>query len=314
MNSPLLSLQREMSQPLDLAAIKLANPIVDVIGASIPLKRAGREFVALCPFHSEKSPSFTIVPDKGFAHCFGCGWSGDQLDFICTSQGIGLREAGEMLAGGVVPVRPTALAAAIAQPDRSKEARAIWQMAEKAPGSPVEAYLAMRAIRPPFPPDIGFARLPCANLGPLPCLVAAVRNVEGDVMGIQRIWLAHDGLGKADIDKPKRSLGRIKGGAIRLGELDGTGCVTVCEGPEDGLSLLEMLGGPVWVAAGATFLPAMQFPPEVRSIVIGADNDPAGENAAREAAHAFTIRGLSVRIIRPLEDFKDFNDELRGAR
>lgn len=140
-----------------------------------------------------------------------------------------------------------------------------------------------------------------------------MRNVAGDLTGIQRIWLAHDGRGKADVAKPKRSLGQVKGGAIRLGDLDGTGCLTVCEGPEDGLSLLDMLGGPVWVAAGASFLPAMQFPPEVRSIVIGADNDPAGHTAAEGAARAYAERGLSVRIIRPLEWAKDFNDELRGA-
>ena len=77
------------------------------------------------------------------------------------------------------------------------------------------------------------------------------------------------------VAKPKRSLGTIKGGAIRLADLDGSGVVTVCEGPEDGLSLLEMLGGPVWVAAGASFLPLMQFPPEVHSVVIGADNGMA---------------------------------------
>jgi DNA primase len=141
-----------------------------------------------------------------------------------------------------------------------------------------------------------------------------VRDVQGEVMGIQRIWLAHDGQGKADVPKPKRSLGRVKGAAIRLGELDGSGAVTVCEGPEDGLSLLEMLGGPIWVAAGATFLPHMQLPPEVRSIVIAADNDPAGATAAQLAAQAFAERGLSVRIIRPLAAYKDFNDELRGKR
>jgi DNA primase len=57
----------------------------------------------------------------------------------------------------------------------------------------------------------------------------------------------------------------------------------------------------------------MQFPAEVASVLIGADNDPAGEQAALQAAHAFAARGLSVRIIRPLSGYKDFNDELRGA-
>ena len=59
---------------------------------------------------------------------------------------------------------------------------------------------------------------------------------------------------------------------------------------------------------------AMQFAPEVQSIVIGADNDEAGALAADKAAMAFTSRGLAVRILRPLEGFKDFNDELQGNR
>ena len=127
---------------------------------------------------------------------------------------------------------------------------------------------------------------------------------------------AHTPLTIEDVDvaKPKRSLGHVKGGAIRLGDLDGSGVLAVCEGPEDGLSLLEMIGGPVWVAAGAIFLPQMQFPASVHSIVIGADNDETGDAKAREAGQVFAMRGLSVRIIRPLDGFKDFNDELRGAR
>lgn len=300
--------------PLDLTAIKLANPIAGVIGAAIPLRRSGREFIACCPFHVEKSPSFTVCPDKGFAHCFGCGWSGDQLDFLCQLHGIGLREAATMVAGGQVPVASLALPPPAEAQDRSAMARVIWERTESASGTPAEAYLAFRGIAPPIPPDIRFLRLPCGNLGPLPCLVAAIRNVAGEVAGVQRIWLASDGMGKADVVNPKKSLGNVKGGAIRLGDLDGTGAVTVCEGPEDGLSLLEMLGGPVWVAAGATFLPAMQFPPEVRSVVIGADNDAAGEVQAAEAARTFAGRGLQVRVIHPLAGFKDFNDELRGAR
>jgi DNA primase len=303
------TLKRETPAPLDLPAIKLANPITGVIGAAIPLRRAGREYVASCPFHSERSPS----PNKGFAHCFGCGWSGDQLDFLRDLHGIGLRKAAAMLAGGEIPLANASPPPPAAPVDRAPLARAIWERAQNAAGTPAEAYLVHRGITGPIPPDIRFLALPCGDLGPLPCLVAAIRNVAGEIAGIQRIWLASDGKGKAAVPTPKKSLGQVKGGAIRLADLDGTGVVTVCEGPEDGLSLLEMLGGPVWVAAGATFLPAMQFPPEVRSVVIGADNDAAGKVQAAEAARAFTGRGLQVRIIRPLDGFKDFNDELRGA-
>lgn len=107
-------------------------------------------------------------------------------------------------------------------------------------------------------------------------MVCAIRDVTGAIMGVQRVFLAHDGNGKADVSKPKLSLGRVAGGAIRMGDLDTSGIVTVCEGPEDGLSLVEMLGGPVWVAAGSGMMSAMQFPIEVQRVVIGADNDDAG--------------------------------------
>jgi DNA primase len=299
---------------IDLQAIRAANPLPGVVAATVALQRAGNEWMACCPFHSDRSPSFTIFDGGQRFHCFGCGASGDVLDFVQRAYGVSLIEAARLLGAGDIPseLQPASLPAAKA--NRSGEARAIWDKSIPAAGTLAGAYLAFRGIKPPIPPDIRFARLPCDNLGLLPCLVAAVRDVAGQVMGIQRIWLAHDGRGKADVARPKRSLGHVKGGAIRLGDLDGSGSLTVCEGPEDGLSLHEVLGGAVWVAAGATFLPHMQFPPEVRSVVIGADNDPAGDRAAQDAARTFTALGLAVRIIRPLERFKDFNDELRGVR
>ena len=257
--------------------------------------------------------SFTIFHGGQRFHCFGCGASGDVLDFVQRAYSISLPEAARLLGAKEIPTCPQPVAVSADRPDRSREALAIWNKAIPAAETLAQAYLMGRGINPPIPPDIRFHWLHCDNLGALPCMVAAVRDVAGEILGVQRIWLAADGIGKADVIKPKRSLGRVKGGAIRLGNLENSGVVTVCEGPEDGLSLLEMLGGPVWVAAGATFLPHMQFPAEVRSVVIGADNDPAGEQAANGAAQAFMARGLSVRIIRPLEGFKDFNDELRGA-
>jgi DNA primase len=58
------------------------SDIVEVIGARVPLKKAGREFKACCPFHSEKSPSFWVSPDKQFYHCFGCGAHGTVIGFL----------------------------------------------------------------------------------------------------------------------------------------------------------------------------------------------------------------------------------------
>jgi len=304
-----------MSARFDLDAIRRDNPLPDVAARLVPLKAAGGEWKACCPFHPDRSPSFTIFDGGQRFMCFGCGASGDVLDFVQRANGVSLPEAARMLGAGEVPkiALPSVPPADADRAASRARAVSIWEGTVPAAGSLAEAYLGFRGIHPPFPPDIRFARLRCGSRGQLPCLVAAVRDVAGAVTGIQRIFLRNDGLGKAAMPKPKLSLGAVKGGAIRLGDLDGSDSVTVCEGPEDGLSLLAMGARPVWAAAGATFLPHMQFPPEVRSIVIGADNDPAGAQAADNAAHAFAERGLTVRIIRPLPGFKDFNDELKGA-
>lgn len=73
--------------------IKLRIPIEDVIGRYISLKRVGKNYVALCPFHRERTPSFTVAPDKGFYHCFGCGKSGDIFTFVMEIEKISFMEA-----------------------------------------------------------------------------------------------------------------------------------------------------------------------------------------------------------------------------
>ena len=72
--------------------------IAEIIAARVELKRAGREFKALCPFHGEKTPSFTISPEKGFFHCFGCGAHGTALGFLMDYENLSFVEAVEALA------------------------------------------------------------------------------------------------------------------------------------------------------------------------------------------------------------------------
>jgi DNA primase len=73
-------------------------PISEVIGRHIAVKRHGREYQALCPFHKEKSPSFTINDEKNFYHCFGCGAHGDAFSFLMQHQRLSYPEAVEALA------------------------------------------------------------------------------------------------------------------------------------------------------------------------------------------------------------------------
>jgi DNA primase len=67
--------------------------IVEVIGECVELHKTGKEFVGLCPFHDDKTPSFSVNEDKGLFHCFGCGAKGDVYDFTMQLEGIGFKEA-----------------------------------------------------------------------------------------------------------------------------------------------------------------------------------------------------------------------------
>ena len=78
--------------------VRQANDIVDVISQYVHLKRSGRNFFGLCPFHNEKSPSFSVSPDKQIFHCFGCGVGGNVFTFLSRIEGINFVEAVQTLA------------------------------------------------------------------------------------------------------------------------------------------------------------------------------------------------------------------------
>jgi len=75
------------------AEIKSKLPVVDVVGETVQLKRAGTAYKGLCPFHAEKTPSFVVTPDRETWHCFGCGEGGDIFTFLMRRDGIDFREA-----------------------------------------------------------------------------------------------------------------------------------------------------------------------------------------------------------------------------
>lgn len=103
----------------------------ELIGRRTKLVRKGREFSGLCPFHNEKSPSFTVNEEKGFYHCFGCGAHGDQVEFVKQSEGVSFPEAIERLAdlaGMPMPVeRPE-------ERQRQKQAATLHEVMEIAAG------------------------------------------------------------------------------------------------------------------------------------------------------------------------------------
>ena len=109
---------------VDTDAVRACNPIEVVIGERIELKRVRAELVACCPFHPEKTPSFTVSPTKQFYHCFGCGAHGDVIDFVQEFDRVGFVEAVRVLGGEVSSFQnsPSMQARAAAQ-----QARAWWR-------------------------------------------------------------------------------------------------------------------------------------------------------------------------------------------
>lgn len=110
--------------------------IVGVIRQHLPIKKTGKDWSACCPFHNEKSPSFTVSEAKGFFYCHGCGESGDAVDFLVKHLGVTFRQAVESINGGlsleasdqhVRPVAPRAITCSLPghAEDREKTARVL---------------------------------------------------------------------------------------------------------------------------------------------------------------------------------------------
>ncbi|TMQ70907.1 MAG: hypothetical protein E6K81_11490 [Candidatus Eisenbacteria bacterium] len=88
--------------------VRAASDVVEVIGQTVQLKRVGRNWTGLCPFHNEKTPSFSVNPDRQFYHCFGCKAGGDVFRFVQETEKVEFLEAVELLsrrAGIPIPER-----------------------------------------------------------------------------------------------------------------------------------------------------------------------------------------------------------------
>ena len=137
---------------ISLEEFKARLPLVDIVARRVRLTRRGHEHVGLCPFHREKTPSFTVSESKGFYHCFGCQQHGNAIDFVMATEGLEFAEAIARLAeltGLPLPWRETSRGPA---PDRTllaaNEAAARWFAGrlDTAAGAEALAYLTRRGV------------------------------------------------------------------------------------------------------------------------------------------------------------------------
>ncbi len=142
--------------PEFLEELRSRLPLQEVIGRNVKLAKRGREYVGLSPFNPEKTPSFTVVPDKGFYHCFSSGEHGDVITWVMKTEGLGFAEAVERLAAQAGLAMPRSTPAERQASERRRglqealEAACQWfeEQLQSASGSAARAYLEDRGLTP----------------------------------------------------------------------------------------------------------------------------------------------------------------------
>jgi hypothetical protein len=264
--------------------IRRRTSLVSLVGRTVKLRRSGRGWNGLCPFHKEKTPSFTVSDERGFYHCFGCAAHGDVFEWMMQAHGLSFREAIEQLAAGELPKGGGRIERREVERPHHHDVvgsatvgRWIWNSAGPARGEIVEAWLRSRGLDPLVELAPGFApidrlrfhpRCPVvpwkAYQGPedawltAPAMVAPISDAAGAVWGVHCTYLRADGRDKAALPKaqgkerPTRKMwGALGGHAVWLtppGEGDGLPLV-VGEGIETVWAYAQSIGTPCRAAA-----------------------------------------------------------------
>ncbi len=281
----------------DWDGICAANPIVDTIGATVNLKQKGSEYVGLCPFHPEKTPSFHVVPQKGFYNCFGCGAHGDVIDFVAANSGISTRDAIQSLTGGtstkLTVVQSIDRANALAERDKQKElgfkkatAQAAKRWDQATPANENNGYLTRKKID-----AFGVMQQSDGKL------LLPVYDAAGNIQSVQSI--ADDG------GKLFHVGAKTKGGRFNIGIHFGR--TIICEGFATGASIYDAVSEQVCVAYSKNNMAviARELAGKGVNIVLAADTNAADDMQALGAE-------LSCPVAVPTfgSDFNDMAIEL----
>jgi hypothetical protein len=210
---------------------------------------------------------------------------------------------------------PSTIAAREAQQRANEQKRAaqadhVWRESQPIQGTLAEVYLRSRGIVGQLPKALRF-HAACWH-GPTakryPAMIAAIQGNR--LPAVHRTYLKNDGLGKADIERPKAMLGTVAGAAVRLSEARGQ--LVVCEGLETGLSLSSgILDAPahVWAALSTSGMRGLSLPPRAGQLTIASDGDKAGREASNALAERADALGWQVTLLPAPEDL-DWNDVL----
>lgn len=328
--------------------IRARIPVSKVVERVVKLEKSGNEFTGLCPFHNEKTPSFTVSDKKRFYHCFGCGDHGDAIGFVMKRQGLEFKAAVELLESenglrALQASRPAPPAPKVRQREDANKAEAIARIWRNTvalePGGVVDRYLRGRALVPPA--EYGFGD-PAVNAGwpvelryapnlwhglekcGMPGMVASMRRADGSLAAVHRTYLKVTGVGvtKAGTERDKAMFGDPVPTWILLGPIADR--MLGGEGIETSLSAMQLFKRSGFAFGGRAGMAATEPPFECSDFIYAADKnkehpDPqksrVGERAAWKGAKAFGAgRKVAVKVpALPAGETGDFNDVLQAA-
>lgn len=281
-----------------------ARKIVAALGGK--WSRAGG--MCCCPAHADRTPSLSLTIGRCaiLLHCFAG----------CTNEEVlrGLAKAGlkaaDLFSGPADPIVATPRAEG-----PSRNAQRLWRDAVVLAGSPAAQYLAQRSIEIASPELRYHPKMP---LGPkdsvrfLPALLASVRNDEG-ILAVHRTFLDLRTAKVAGFDRPKRALGFLGTGAVRLAKPRG-GHLGLAEGIESALSAQQLFGVPCWATLGNKRYGVVTIPESVRDLHLFVDADAGGALAEARAREIYARAGRRIVTRRPAIDGQDWNDVLNARR
>lgn len=279
-----------------------ARTIVESLGGTWRQNKG----MCCCPAHDDRTPSLSVTLGRKaiLFHCFA-GCSNEEVIAALDRQGVRSRDLFNG-SGAVSADRPEKRAF-------NSNARRLWHSATAISDSPAEGYLAKRGILRASDQLRYLERTPLGPRGAvqfLPAMLAAVTTDIG-IIAVHRTFLDTVSGKLAGFERPKRALGSLGCGAVRLAPA-AAGRLGLAEGIESALSAMQLFGVPCWATLGNERFGLVAIPESVRELHLFIDHDAGGELAERRALKAYSAPGRVIQPRAPASTGFDWNDELKA--